>query len=102
MLALVDGVPEMLSLSGMLEHFVAHRQEVVKRRTEFDLRQAEAREHILFGLCKALDHIDEVIAIIKKAADIPAASLALAKEIRILGASGGGNSRNAPFEARRP
>ena len=72
MLALVHGVPEMLSLSGMLEHFVAHRQEVVKRRTEFDLRQATTREHILLGLSKALDHIDEVIAIIKKAADVAA------------------------------
>jgi len=80
MLALVDGVPEMLSLPGMLGHFVKHRQEVVKHRTEYDLKQAEAREHILFGLCKALDHIDEVIAIIKKAADIPAASIALQKE----------------------
>src|SRR3989338_3302330 len=80
MLALVNGVPEMLSLSGMLENFVEHRQEVVKRRTEFDLRQAEAREHILFGLCKALDHIDEVILIIKKAADIPSASAALQKK----------------------
>ena len=80
MLALVDGVPEMLSLVGMLGHFVHHRQEVVKRRTEFDLRKAEEREHILLGLCKALDHIDEVIAIIKKAADIPAASLALQKK----------------------
>ncbi|OYV25742.1 MAG: DNA gyrase subunit A, partial [Parcubacteria group bacterium 20-58-5] len=80
MLALVDGVPEMLSLSGMLGHFVDHRQEVVKRRTEFDLRQAEAREHILIGLCKALDHIDEVISVIKKAADIPSASAALQKK----------------------
>ena len=80
MLALVHGVPEMLSLSGMLGHFIKHRQEVVKRRTEFDLRQAEAREHILLGLCKALDHIDEVIATIKKAADIPAASTALQKK----------------------
>ncbi|MDP2665067.1 MAG: DNA gyrase C-terminal beta-propeller domain-containing protein, partial [bacterium] len=80
MLALVNGVPEMLSLSGMLENFVAHREVVVKRRTEFDLRQAEAREHILLGLAKALDHIDEVIALIKKAADIPAASLALQKK----------------------
>ena len=80
MLALVHGVPEMLSLSGMLEHFVAHRQEVVKRRTEFDLRQATTREHILLGLSKALDHIDEVIAIIKKAADVPAASAALQKK----------------------
>jgi DNA gyrase subunit A len=80
MLALVDGVPEMLSLHGMLGHFVKHRLEVVKRRTEFDLRQAEEREHILLGLCKALDHIDEVIAIIKKAADVPAASAALQKK----------------------
>ncbi|MCX6787633.1 MAG: DNA gyrase subunit A [Candidatus Kaiserbacteria bacterium] len=80
MLALVDGVPEMLSLSGMLGYFVKHRQEVVKRRTEFDLRQAEAREHILLGLSKALDHIDEVIAIIKKAADVPTASMALQKK----------------------
>jgi len=80
MLALVDGVPETLSLQGMLNHFIAHRQEVVKLRTEFDLRQAQAREHILLGLCKALDHIDEVIAIIKKAVDVPAASLALQKK----------------------
>ncbi|MHB8660726.1 MAG: DNA gyrase subunit A [Minisyncoccota bacterium] len=80
MLALVDGVPEMLSLSGMLGHFLKHRQEVVKRRTEFDLRQAEAREHILLGLSKALDHIDEVIAIIKKALDVPSADAALRKK----------------------
>lgn len=80
MLALVDGVPEMLSLSAMLTHFLAHRQEVVKRRTEYDLRQAEAREHILLGLSKALDHIDEVIAIIKKSADVPTASQALQKK----------------------
>ena len=80
MLALVDGVPEMLSLQGMLEQFVDHRQEVVKLRTQFDLRKAEEREHILLGLAKALDHIDEVIALIKKAADVPAASLALQKK----------------------
>ncbi|MBI4065838.1 DNA gyrase subunit A [Candidatus Kaiserbacteria bacterium] len=80
MLALVGGVPEMLSLSGMLEHFVEHRREVVKLRTEFDLRQAEAREHILLGLSKALDHIDEVIAVIKKSVDVAAASLALQKK----------------------
>lgn len=80
MLALVDGVPEMLSLPAMLGHFVEHRRVVVKRRTEFDLRKAEEREHILLGLAKALDHIDEVIAIIKKAADVPAADLALRKK----------------------
>ena len=80
MLALVDGVPEILSLSRMLELFLKHRQEVVKRRTEYDLKKAKEREHILLGLCKALDHIDEVIAIIKKAVDIPSASTALQKK----------------------
>ncbi|MDE2021590.1 MAG: DNA gyrase subunit A [Patescibacteria group bacterium] len=80
MLALVDGVPEILSLSAMLEHFVEHRRVVVKRRTEFDLRKAQEREHILIGLSKALDHIDEVIAIIKKASDVPSADAALRKK----------------------
>ncbi len=80
MLALVDGVPEMLSLQGILSNFIGHRQEVVKRRTEYDLKQALAREHILLGLVKALDHIDEVIAIIKKSPDIPTASAALQKK----------------------
>ena len=82
MLALVDGVPEMLSLSGMLGHFVDHREEVVKRRTEYDLRKAEEREHILLGLSKALDHIDEVIAVIKKAKDVPTADLELQKKFK--------------------
>ena len=80
MLALVEGVPEMLSLPAMLQHFVEHRRVVVKRRTEFDLRRAEEREHILLGLSKALDHIDEVIAVIRKAPDVPAADLALRKK----------------------
>src|SRR3989344_5053708 len=64
--ALVDGVPETLSLKAMLEEFIKHRKLIVRRRTEFDLKQAEAREHILLGLSKALDHIDEVIKLIKK------------------------------------
>ena len=80
MLALVDGVPETLSLSSMLGHFVEHRREVVKRRTEFELRKAEDREHILLGLSKALDHIDEVIKIIRGAPDVPAADMALQKK----------------------
>jgi DNA gyrase subunit A len=80
MLALVDGVPETLSLPVILEHFVHHRQEVVTRRTQFDLRKAEEREHILLGLSKALDHIDEVIAIIRKSPDVPTASAALQKK----------------------
>ncbi|HRH55466.1 MAG TPA: DNA gyrase subunit A [Candidatus Paceibacterota bacterium] len=80
MLALVDGVPQTLSLKGMLESFISHRQEVVRRRTEYDLRKAEEREHILLGLSKALDHIDEVIAVIKKSKDVPTASEALQKK----------------------
>jgi DNA gyrase subunit A len=70
MLALVDGVPQTLSLKAMLEHYVAHRKEVVTRRTKYDLKIALAREHILLGLKKALDHIDEIIALIKKSKDV--------------------------------
>jgi DNA gyrase subunit A len=79
MLALVDGVPQTLSLKGMLTEFIAHRLVVVERRTRYELRKAEEREHILLGLSKALDHIDEVIAIIKKSKDVGQASLALQK-----------------------
>jgi DNA gyrase subunit A len=82
MLALVDGVPQTLSLKGMLEEFIKHRRIVVKRRTEYDLRKAQEREHILLGLSKALDHIDEVIAIIRKAQDVPSASAALQKKFQ--------------------
>ncbi len=74
MLALVDGIPKVLSLKTILEEFVSHRQIVVKRRTQFDLQKALDREHILLGLKKALDHIDEIIRIIKKSKDTPEAS----------------------------
>lgn len=66
MVALVDGVPQTLSLKACLQEFVKHRQLVVRRRTEFDLRKAEEREHILLGLKKALDHIDEIIQYTKR------------------------------------
>src|SRR3989344_2756872 len=61
MVVLVDGVPQTLSLKGILQEFIKHRREVVRRRTQFDLTRAQEREHILLGLKKALDHIDEVI-----------------------------------------
>ena len=80
MLALVDGVPQTLSLKGMLQEFITHRLVVVERRTQYELRKAEEREHILLGLSKALDHIDEVIAIIRKAKDVPDASTQLQKK----------------------
>lgn len=66
MVALHEGVPQTMSLRNVLEAFLDHRRIVVRRRTEFELRRAEAREHILLGLKKALDHIDEIIALIKK------------------------------------
>jgi DNA gyrase subunit A len=69
LVALVDGTPQTLSLKDFLVNFIAHRQEIVKRRTEFDLRKAEARAHILEGLKKALDHIDEIIKLIKSSKD---------------------------------
>lgn len=68
--ALVDGVPQTLALKAMLEYFIAHRKEVVTRRTQYDLKIALAREHILLGLKKALDHIDEIIALIRKSKDV--------------------------------
>lgn len=71
--ALVDGVPQTLSLRGLLSEFIAHRKIVIRRRTEFDLKKAEEREHILLGLKKALDHIDEIIKLIKASKDTPTA-----------------------------
>jgi DNA gyrase subunit A len=73
MVALVDGIPQTLSLKTILEEFIKHRKVVVKRRTEFELAKAEDREHILLGLKKALDHIDEIIKLIKASKDTPTA-----------------------------
>lgn len=70
MVVLVDGVPQTMSLKGILEEFIKHRREVVKRRTQFDLKKAEEREHILLGLKKALDHIDEIIKLIRASKDV--------------------------------
>jgi DNA gyrase subunit A len=77
MLALVDGQPKVMGLKEMLEHFVEHRHHVIVRRTEFDLSEARAREHILEGLKIAVDNIDEVITIIRGAQDVETADAAL-------------------------
>ncbi len=77
MLALVDGVPRTLNLAQALGHYVAHQIEVVTRRTEFRLRKAEARAHIVEGLLKAIDMLDAVIATIRSSDDRPAARTAL-------------------------
>ena len=69
MLALVDGVPKILTLRECLDHYIEHRRKVILRRTKFELDKAEARAHILEGLKIALDNIDEVINIIRSSYD---------------------------------
>jgi DNA gyrase subunit A len=80
--ALVDGVPQTLSLKSILSLFISHRKEVVKRRGEYDLRKAEEREHILLGLKKALDKIDRVITVIRGSKDGQVAKFNLMKEFK--------------------
>jgi DNA gyrase subunit A len=80
MVAIVDGTPQTLSLKGMLAEFVRHRNTVVVRRTQFDLNKALARQHILLGLKKALDHIDEIIKLIRASKDTPEAHANLMKK----------------------
>lgn len=79
MLALVDGQPRTLNLKEVLQPYIDHRHEVITRRTQFDLDQAEAREHLLEGLTIAVDNIDEVIKIIRKSKDAASADAALRK-----------------------
>jgi DNA gyrase subunit A len=73
LVAIVGNRPELLSLKDLLHHFLAHRKEVITRRTRYELKQAEARAHLLAGLLIALEHLDAVIALIR-AADHPAAA----------------------------
>jgi DNA gyrase subunit A len=77
MVALVDGVPKTLSLKEIIEHYVNHQREVVIRRTQYELRRAEARAHILEGLLIALENLDAVIALIRGSADTDAAKAGL-------------------------
>jgi DNA gyrase subunit A len=79
-LALVDGVPRTLNLAQMLGHYVAHQVEVITRRSEYQLRKALARAHIVEGLLKAIDMLDAVIAAIRGSADRPEARVALMAE----------------------
>jgi DNA gyrase subunit A len=83
MLALVDGVPKEMDLKELLFHFIEHRHVVIVRRTEFELKRAQDREHILEGLKIAVDNIDEVIKIIKKSKDTPSADAALRKRFKL-------------------
>ncbi len=77
MLALVNNQPRILNLQQMLEYYLKHQEDVVTRRMKYDLNKAEERAHILEGLLKALDHIDEVIQIIRSSANVAAAKARL-------------------------
>jgi len=83
MLALVDGEPKVLSLKRMLQLYVQHRQQVITRRTQFDLDKARAREHILEGLKIALDYLDEAIKTIRQSPDADTAKERLIKRFKL-------------------
>jgi DNA gyrase subunit A len=78
--ALVDNVPQTLSLRDLIRHYVAHQRDVVTRRTQYELRQAEARAHVLEGLLVALDNLDAVIKLIRGSADADEARAGLMDE----------------------
>jgi len=82
MLALVDGEPQLLNIKQILLHFLKHRQEVVIRKNEFELARKREREHILEGLMTALDHIDEIIKIIRASKDVDTARSELMKKFK--------------------
>jgi DNA gyrase subunit A len=82
LLAIVNGRPEVLTLKEMIEHFIKHRREIIVRRTIFDLKKAEARAHILEGLKKALDFLDEVIELIRSSSDAKEAKSRLISEFQ--------------------
>lgn len=69
LLAIANGRPQILTLKGILEHFIRHRREIIVRRTIYDLRKAEERAHILEGLKKALDFLDDIIELIRSSSD---------------------------------
>ena len=83
MLALTDNRPQVMSLRTMIDHYIEHRRIVVKRRTEFDLAEAERRAHILEGLKIALDHLDAVITLIRAAKDIETARAGLMTQFKL-------------------
>lgn len=81
-LALHNGQPKLLNLKEYLDAFVDHRRNIIVRRSQFDLKKAEARAHILEGLIKAIDHIDEIVALIKKSKNPEEAKAGLVKQFQ--------------------
>jgi DNA gyrase subunit A len=83
MLALVDGVPRTLNLKQLIQHYIEHQVEVVTRRSRYELRKAEERDHIVQGLLIALEHIDEVIRIIRASSDADEARTKLMSKFKL-------------------
>jgi DNA gyrase subunit A len=83
MLALVDGEPHILNLKQLLQYYIEHRKDVIKKRTEFDLKKAEEKAHLLAGIIIALDNIDEVIKFIKNAKLVSDARTALMHHFKL-------------------
>ena len=95
MLALVGGEPKILNLRDMIYNYVLHRKDVVVRRSRFELNKAEGRAHIVEGLLKAHDIIDEIIKTIRSSKTEPY------RIVRIQRKTGSGYSRNAPATAHK-
>ena len=83
MLAIVDKQPKILGLIDMMKYFIGHRQDIVRRRTRFDLKKAEHRAHILEGLTIALDHLDAIIKLIRSAPTVDAARAGLMEKFKL-------------------
>ena len=81
MVAIVNKRPKLLGLIGCLDAFIAHQKEVVRRRTEFDLKHAKARYHIVEGLIKCLSILDEVIKVIRESKNKSDAKVKLGKRV---------------------
>jgi DNA gyrase subunit A len=101
-LALVDGRPKLLNLKDLLKEFIKHRQDVIRRRSEFDLRKAREREHILIGLKIALENIDEIVEIIKKSRNRGFGQGQPHDTVRSLGKASSGNPGFETAEAHEP
>jgi len=83
LLAIVDKQPKVLTLLDMMRYFISHRQDVIRRRTKFDLKKAEARAHILEGLLIALDHLDAIIKLIRASKSVEEARNGLIERFRL-------------------
>ena len=101
LLALVNGEPVTLTLKRILRLFIEHRQEIIRRRSQFDLAKARARSHIVEGLLKALDILDEVIQTIRRSQRVDTRPHQLDTRLRIHRSTGTGHPRYAAETADR-